>query len=471
MLLTMSGAALGLFIAYWSSRLIASVVPPELATQQYRTFDWPVILFAVALAVVISLLFGLLPAWLVTQRQLPEGAVRSQCQGETVREKRTRMLLIATQAALTVCLLTVSITMQRELVRLFHDDLGFRTDHVVTLNVSLQGSRHQQGSQRWQYYSEALRRLRAVNGVVNAAAITYLPIATPSYMAISFHLANGQAIQSVIVNATTPGYFAAMGSGLVRGQDFKAGWNNSQRVIIVNEAFAKASGFGSRIVGQRIASPWNRTPYEVIGVVQSEKLSGPGTETLPQMFWPIEEEPPAALSLVANVEGDAASFLERCKAAVRGVDPLVPVYDVQALGDRVAATLARPRFFATASSALTVLATLLAVIGIYGKVAFSIAQRVREMGVRMALGAPQNQLRAMIVTENVFAITGGIMSGLFVAMAMGKFLNHLVANAGVPNLATCVVSAAVLPAVAILTAWLATTRVLRIDPMEAVRAG
>ncbi len=469
-LLTITGAALGLVIAHWTSRIASSVAPAQLATQGYNILDWRVLGFAAALALVMGIVFGVVPAWLIGRLQPSGQVVRNQTASVSMGTKRARAALVILQAALTLALLTSSLAMGRTFLRLLNVNLGFHPASVITLNVSIQGTRHS-GSGEWQYYSEALHRLRSVPGVQVAGAVSYLPLANSIYMANAFKLDSGQTVKQIVMNAVMPGYFRAMGTSFLAGHDFAENEKeHSERTVIVNDAFANGTGLGRTIVGRKLtASGWH-TSYLIAGVVTTARFAGPAHPGEPEIYWPIQEEPPPALTFVARVSGEPAAYLAQCRDAVRSIDSEVPVYDVKTLDQRLDDVLSRPRFYTATTAFLALLAALLVAVGIYGTASHSIAQRRHEMGIRMAVGASSQRLRGMMLRESLMPILVGAASGIILSLASARYLSHLLENAAQPTVWTCTAGAALLLLTGLTAAWSATARMLSIDPADALRA-
>jgi putative ABC transport system permease protein len=469
--LTMAGAALGLLIARWTSHIASAVAPAQLATQQYTILDWRVLGFAGGLALVLGIVFGAVPAWLIARPQPWVHIVRRHFGTHDLATRRVRAGLIALQAALTLTLVAGSLGMGRTFLRLLDVNLGFRTEKVVTLSVSLEGSKYQTSGAQWQYYTDVLDRLRAMPEIEAAAAVRYLPLAKNLYMANSFKLDSGQEVRAVVVNSATPDYFRVMGTKFLAGRDFVAGEPNKAGLgVIVDETFAQRSGLGATIVGRRLTTPWSHKPYGIVGVVATTRYGGPADPGGPKIYWPVEEEPPGALTFVAKTRGQADRYIVACRDAVRAVSPDIPVYDVKTLEMRLTDTLARPRFYTTAILFFGGLALLLAVIGIYGSASHSVAQRTHEMGVRMALGASRAGVRAMVMRENLTPIFFGMTAGIAGAIASGQYLEHLIVGAEPLGFATCMTATAFLLVTAAVATWSATAGILRIDPVEALRA-
>ena len=469
--LTMAGSVLGLPVAHWAASAAASVAPAQLATQEYSVLDWRVLGFATLLALATGVVFGVLPAWLAGRLQPSGQALRTQAGTQESGTRRLRASLVALQAGLTVILLASSVAMGRAFLKLLSVDLGFRPANAVTLTVSLQGTRHQGGVAERQYYEEALQRLRAVPGVEAAGGVSYLPLAKNSYMATAVKLDTGQNVEQIVINAATPGFFRAIGTPVIVGREFAPrDGQGAEPAVVVNEAFAQRTGLGTAALGHRFQTAFSKNPYLIVGIVRTARSAGPAYPGWPQVYWPVGEEPPAALTLVARVRGEARALLATCRDAVRAVDREVPVYNVKTLDQRLVDALAPPKFYTTATLLLAALSVLLAGAGVYGTAVYSVANRKHEMGVRMALGASGGRIRVMMLRESLVPLGLGITAGVCGAIASGRYLEHLMVNAKPASIWACVTAAGLLMATGIAAVWSATAGVLAIDPADAVRA-
>jgi len=469
LLLTAAGAVVGLGVAVWAAKISYAFAPAQLSTQQYTVIDWHVIAFAVAVTLVSGVILGCLPVWALGRLRPSEQTACTRV-GIAHGPKRARMALVTLQTGFALCLVAGSFAMGRTFLQLLNADLGFRPQNVLTLNVSVEGTALR-GIAVQEYYKEALSRLRSVPGVQAAGAVSYLPLASNIYMANSFVLNSGQKVERVVTNAVSAGYFRAMRTQFLAGGDFaESATQNSPPSVIVNEDFARATGLGTNnILGRRVLAPWNQRTYAVTGVVTNTTLGRQSDAGGPQIFWRIEEEPAAALTLVARVQGPPEEFLLRCRDAVRSIDPAVPVYDVQTLDQRLEVALARPRFYTTATIFLAVLALLLALLGCYGTAAYSIAQRTHEMGVRLAVGASYSRVRAMLLREEVLPILFGTGAGLAFSWAAGRYLEELLINSSRTMNWASAVSGLFLLLTGACAVWSASSRILKIDPAEALR--
>ena len=469
--LTLTGSTVGLIVAFFVARIASAVLPGQLATQNYTLLDWRVLCFAIALALIVGAIFGVMPAWLIRRLQPSAQLARVHPGTSEPVTRRLRSILVGVQVAFTLILLVSSLTLGSAFLHLINTDLGFRPANVITLNVSLQGTRYQKESQVWQYYSTVLDRLRSIPGVESAGAISYLPLTNNVLMAGTIKMDSGQQIQAVVLNGAMPGYFRTMTTKLLAGREFSMNEGIAAgSPVIVNEAFVREAGLGAGIVGHRIIASWRSQPYLVTGVVATARMAGPEYDGTPQAYWPVQEEPPPTLTFVANVHGDSLRFLTACRDAVVGLDRNVPVYEVKTLDERLSDTLERPRFYTISVLFLGCLAMLLAIIGVFGTSSHAITQREHELGVRIALGASIVNVRTMIVRESITPIGLGVIIGIAGAIGSGPLLQHLFVGAKMPGLPTCVIASILLMAAVLIAAWNATTRILAIDPIDAIRA-
>ena len=469
--LTLSGTALGMIFALLVARVAGAVIPAQLATQDYTLLDWRVLCFATLMALTTGFAFGVMPSWLIGRIQPSTQVVRMHSGTSEPATGRLRSSLVGLQFAFTLTLLVSSFSIGSAFLRLVHTDLGFQPANAVTLKVSLEGTRYRGGEAKWQYYSAVKERLQSIPGVKAVGAVNYLPLSNNVLMAGTIQVESGLKVPSVVLNGSMPGYFGAIGSKLIAGRDFGFGVSSSQEPpVIVNEAFARESGLGPNIVGRRIIAPWASRPYLVGGVVTTARIAGPEYEGGPQAYWPVEEEPPSALTFVANVSGDPRRYLTQCRDAVIGLDRSVPVFEVKTLDQSLSETLERPRFYTTSVLFLAALALLIAVAGVYSTCSRTITQREHELGVRIALGASTHQIRTLILRQGTVPVGFGILAGIAGAAECGFFIQHLFVGIKVSGAMAFAIPSLFLLLIAIGTAWSATTRVLAIDPIEAIRA-
>ena len=481
MALTLAAAAAGLVVAHWAARIATLARPVQLSAlaaptarlsaQSYAILDWRVLAFTVGVAALTGVLFGVLPARLMGRMLVAGDAMRLQPGSHGSGAGRMRSALIAAQAASTVVLLAGSLSMGRSFLKLVGADLGFRTERVVTLNASLNGARYTSDAARKRYYSDALERLRAIPGVESAGAVGSLPlIFNAASISARFHIDAAHQVSGSAVPAS-PGYFRAIGTSVVEGREFTdADLESSEPVAIVNEALARELGAKSGLAGRKVFSFWGKKEFTVVGVVRTERSVGPSRPGGPRLYYLLDRQAWPFVTFAARTRGRPEPYLALCRNAVQQADPQIPVYDVKTLDQRLDDLLAGSRFYMAAVLFFAALALLLAVIGVYGVAAHSVAQRTHEIGVRIAVGAAPREVRLMLLRQSLLPVAAGMLAGGVAAAGLGRFIRHVMENAQPVGAGTCGAAALALMAAAAMAVWSATRRVSRMDPMSALRA-
>jgi putative ABC transport system permease protein len=465
--LTAAAAIAGLAVAQWTARLAGIAQPAQLASRQYSVLDWRVVAFALGLAAVTGIVFGVLPASLIGRMQPSrQDAIGAQPGSRGSGASRMRGVLIALQVTLTVALAAGSFSMGHSFLRLLGIDLGYRTSGVVTLNVSFPRTQGRTAP----FSRQALERLRAVPGVESAGAASYLPlINTKVQEGTFFKLDSDDPKRSAHVMAVSPDYFGAMGTPLIEGREFaESDRRGGAPVVIVNEKFARTFP-NQKLVGRRLYLEPARVSATIVGVVRSQRFLGPESETWDVIFRPLDQYEQWAATFVAKVHGDPERYLAACRDAVQGTDRGVPVFDVKTLDQRLADALARPRFYTTAIIFLAGFTLLVAAIGAYGAASHSVSQRRHEIGIRIAVGGPPGRVRGMVFRQNIGPVCAGLVAGLSGAAELGRFLKHLMASAEPVGIWMCGSAALTIATATAFAIWTATSRVVRADPTAALR--
>jgi predicted permease len=457
LLLSCIAAVVGLLIARWAVQVVELLQPPQLAVQTYALLDVRVLAFCVCLSVVTGLVFGVGPALYATRAALLPGG-RTATAG--ARHTRARAVLVAAQVAITVVLLTASGALGRAFLALVHADSGYDVGSVATLNVSLAGTPHEDNASASTYYEDLLRRIRDVPGVETASATQSLPLSTDAFAGGRFNVDGQGPLTFVPAIAVWPGFFRTMGGRVVAGREFSrdellAG----DGLVLVNEAFARLFGTPETLLARSVTSP-GRAPMQIMGVVGGLRY-GAAVDVEPQIF--IVSRAPRAMTVVAKVHGAVRDRLPEIRDAAQSVDPRVPIFDVKSMEQRLEAVLARPKFYATAVTFFGGLGLLLAVVGIYSIVSFTVSQQTREMGVRLALGATPRQVRSVVLGRTIIVVGAGAAVGLAMVNTGGEQLRTLIAGAevGVAVLAAMAVIGTTL--IAGSAAWLASRPVQRLE--------
>ena len=463
-LLSLGASIAGIMIAFWTTSIAAKLLPAPLASQAYSILDGRVLCFTIAAAVLSGLLFGVLPS-LYASRAHTFGT-----RGSTGNRgsRLIREALVAAQVMLTIVLLAASISVGRAFVKMMSVDRGFDTRGLVTVNVSLEGTTHQPDDRRLAYFQEALARIRRLRGVRSASATEFLPIYATSFMGGLFGMDGGPANENSMVVPVFPDYFRTMGGRILRGREFTEEEVRSRaRVAVVNELFASEFGSPADTVGRQVTTGGNPS-WRIIGVVKGMDYMA-DEPNAPQIFVPAQSPGGFFSTFVARVNGRAEDRLAMIRDAIQSVDPQVPMFGVKTMEQRLSDALARPQFYRTAVLCFAAFALILAIIGIYGIVAYTVARRTHEMGVRMALGTTPARLRAGLVRQGLIPIAAGAIPGIAGAVLSGRLLESLVDGAKSVNAATYAATVLFIALIAATGIWVATRPIARLHIAEILR--
>ena len=465
LVLSLVATGAGVLVASWTSALATAVQPAQLSSQAYTMLDWRVLFFAIGLAFATAIGFGVVPA-VYASRVGVIGAARSSTPG--ARHTRTRALLIATQIAVTITLMTGSIALGRAFLALLSIDNGFEMKSIATLSVSLAGTPYQGGDRAWPYLRDVLRRVQQVPGVTAVSGTEALPLNIDAFMGGHYNVDGTGPAPMATVAFVAPGFFEVMGTPVIAGREFTfQDLETTERIAVVNERFARAHGDPATLIG-RMVTAQRVSGLRIVGVVRGMRYSGPAYETAPQIFR--VSRAPSALTIVARVDGRAHDRIGIIRDAVLSVDPKVPVFDVRTMDERLDTTLARPRFYSTAVAFFGGLGLLLAIIGVYAVTSYAVLQRTRELGIRLALGTTPGRLRATMLRQASLTIALGALAGLAMAIGFGRYLQSLVQGADSAIVATSAFAVLVTAVVAAAATWSATRHIARLDIGDVLRA-
>jgi putative ABC transport system permease protein len=482
-LLALVGGVLGAVTAQLGVQLIVAALPVEISSGmpylQYLRVDAAVLAYAAGLAVVAALGSGLAPALYVSRPSAAELLRRGGRGGSGGTRPRLRSALVAAQVALTVVLLVGAGLMTRSLDRLLRVDPGFDAEHVLTARVALSGSAYQASERQQQFFEQLVDRVRTLTGVRAAGAVRNLPLAgggTNTFRAEGQPEPDPANRPEATMRGVAGDYFGAMAIRVVAGRVFtNRDAANTQPVLVVSAGLARLL-FGSApsAVGQRLRFyAFPESAWTVVGVVGDVKTARLDADAPPTIYYTHLQGAENRMSLVARTAGDPATLAGSVRRAVRAIDPTVPVYDVHTMEQQVArspAVFAR-RLPLRLVSAFAVAALALAVVGIYGLIAYTVAQRTQELGIRIALGAQRRNILALVVREGALLAAAGVMLGTGIALWATRLLGSLLYGVGTTDLPTYAAVAAILGGIALAASYLPARRAASVDPMVALRAG
>jgi putative ABC transport system permease protein len=479
LLLSGAGGVLGLLVAFAFHRgllaLVGNRIPVPRLDQVH--LDTTVVAFTGVLALATALIFGVVPA-AVASSAAGESLREGGRHGRTPRARQMLTTLIVSEVALSLVLLTGAGLLIRSLTRLQNIDPGFRAHGLLTARVQLPSARYQDDRRSAHFFTDAVDRVSTLPGVRDAAAISFLPLAGLG-IGTSFYPADQAAPQPgqapvTDVRPVTPSFFRTMGIAQVSGRDFaRSDQGDSPPVAVVSESLVRKHLGAGDPIGKRlhvsIGSPGGMT-FEIVGVAEDVKLTSLEGEVRPVIYVPHTQLAIGMMTLVVRTEQDPMSLVKSVGAVVHGLDPEVPLADVRSMDDVVDATLARPRAVSVLLSAFALLALLLAAVGVYGVMAYSVSQRTREIGVRMALGATPESIFRLVLGEALRMVAVGVAAGVIAAVGLTRLLDSLLYQTDARDPWTFAATALLLVLIASLASWVPARRGTRVAPMDALRA-
>jgi len=474
--LALTGAAVGTLLARWALAAMVKFYPSNLPRLQSVSIDLRVLLFTIGLAVISAVLFGLVPALRVSRPNLTE-AMQTGRTSSGSQHNRFRSVLVVSQTALGLMLLIGAGLLIRSLYRLAHVDLGFNPEHVLTANFDLSQTRYN-SDQQDRFYQELLRRLRTVPGVIAAGAAMPLPLSNDNWT-ISFERVDHPLPESEQPSAgfyiTSPGSFEAMQIPLLRGRFFDdRDQRKVQQTIIINQAMADKFFPNEDPIGRHIkigagdgkGRPKEREVVGVVGNVRNILLTQSPRPAyyvpLPQMIW----SPP---SLVIRTAGDPLAVVEDVRKTLAGLDAEAPLFDVRSMDDLLALDIGEAKFQTLLLGAFAGIALLLTAVGLYGVMAYSVVQRTREIGIRMALGASRRDVLHMVLRRGATLAGAGLTAGIVGALCLTSLLEKMLFDTKPFDALTIAAVSGLLAAVALLASYLPARRATRVDPLVTLR--
>jgi putative ABC transport system permease protein len=479
-LLAMFGAALGLLLAFAGIRILETFIPPSISQIQTISIDGAVLIFTALVAVLTGITFGLAPALhgshLNLNDTLKEGGRDS---GGGIKGNRARGLLVIGEVAISFVLLIGAGLLINSFFHLRKLDPGFRADHLLTMKVDLSEVKYPDRDRRATFFDEVIRRVRALPGVQSAGVADNLPLTyngdsmTISVEGIPDPLPDQQA--DVIYRVIGPEYFSTMGIPIIRGRDFTdQDKSDSKDVVVISEKTAQHYWPGQDAIGKRLkpgsstsTAPWR----EVIGIVKDVRQNDLIAPPKMQMYLnhrQLKSVPANALVIRTTIE--PMSLAGTVRDVIWSVDKDQTVADIDTMDHIVAEAVARQRFSMLLLGFFAAVALLLASIGIYGVMSYSVAQRTREIGVRIALGARRVDVLQMTVKQGLKLVGAGMLLGLAAAFILTRVMATLLYGISATDPITFAGISLVLLTVAILASYIPALRATRVDPIIALRA-
>jgi putative ABC transport system permease protein len=477
MVLAFAGAAAGLLLALWSQRWLTSLASAGLPGAEHALLDSRVLLFTLALSVLTGIFCGLVPARQASRPELNSDLGEGGMRASTGRRAgRIRDVLVAGQIAVALVLLVGAGLLLRSFHALSQVDTGIDTRNLLTFDLFLSGERAQFQSRQVAFYDEALRSITALPGVRDAGAAVTLPIGGDDFAA-GFWIEGqptplpGQEPRAGY-QVVTGGYFRTMGIPILSGRDFRSGdTRDATAVAMVNRTFARQQWPGEDPIGRRLKIGRTDAAWmTVVGVVGDIRHMGPGTPPRPEVYQPHSQSSFPFMAFVVRTEGPPAPLVPSIRGAITRLDSAQPISGVKTMEEHIAQALSRPKVLSTLVAGFGALALSLALVGVYGVMAYSVAQRTREIAIRSALGAPAREVMRMILAKAVFLAAAGVACGLLLAIAASRALGGMLFEVTPTDASTYAIVVVVLTSVSLLAAAIPARRATRIDGAQVLRS-
>jgi putative ABC transport system permease protein len=483
LVLGIAGGLAGLLFAAWGSDVLVSLQPDGIPRLNEVGIDRDVMLFTMAVSLLTSLVFGAIPALQMTRGSLATSLKEGGRGNLSARgSARTRAALVVAEMALAVMLLAGAGLLIKSFGRLQAVDPGFRPEETLSFELSVPSTVYRDDPQIVAFYERVVDRVRHLPGVHSAGAVMALPLSGTRYN-ISFKVlgrppaAPGQE-PSMEVRVATPDYFRTLGVPLKRGRLFtEADSLNAPWVAVLSESAVQKYFPNEDPIGKQIEMGWGKGPGtrraggEVIGIVGDVKELGLDEEFPAEIYLPMRQWTVRGMTIVARTAVPPLSLADEIKQAVNEIDANLPVSNVQTVEQLVAQSIAQPRFYMLLLAAFASVALVLAAIGIFGVMSYTVSQRTREIGIRMALGAHGGSVVSMVVRQAMLLAVVGLALGLVAGLALSRTMTTLLFELSPTDPLTFGTVAMVLALVAFFASYLPARRAASVDPMIALRDG
>ena len=479
LLLALVGGAAGLLLAAWLMEALVRLSPLGLAGMFQPRLDWRVAGFAAALAGVTGLGFGLVPALQAARPDLVSG-LKAGGRGGSARSTGGRALVVV-QVGFAIVLLIGAGLFTRSFIALQRVDPGFDAENVLTFRLNAPESRYPDPGQVAGFYQGVLEAIEGISGVESAGMVSWAPF-TGGDTDVSFVIEGEPAPEPgqpniIWYRQVDPGYFGTMGVPLAAGRGFTAadGAPGAAPVVVIARSAAERFFPGEDPVGRRIkpgSDPASEGPwFTIVGVVGAVRHVGLDSEPKLEMYLPHGASARRSMSVVVRVAGgDPTSIAPAVRAVIREADPSMAVSGLTTMEALVSGSVALPRFLTLCASAFGALALLLAAIGVYGVLSQIVAGRVRELGIRMAIGADRGAVLGMVMREGMVLVAAGAAGGIVAAVALARLIRGLLFQTSPLDPVTYVALPLLLAAVALFATWIPARRAAAVDPIQALRS-
>jgi predicted permease len=473
LLLAVAGGLLGIALAETLVRALVAAAPVDLPRLSEVHVDWRVLLFALGAAGSCGLFFSIFPAWRLA-RVDPQDAMRTGSRGATESRSgmRLRELLVTVEVGLSCLLLIVAGLLLTSFVRLMGVDRGFQVQHILTAEISPPTPHYKDQSKRGQLYHDIVLKLQTEPGVVSAGLISVLPLNGQIWADVISVPGDTRRMMERPISAyrpVTPGYFRTMGIGFIEGRDI-AESDQPRKLAVISEHTAQTVWPGQDVIGKQFhrGDP-KEPPYEIVGVVADVRDKGLEENPGLMVYVSYWDRAPSSAAIAVRTAGDPLTATGAIRQAVWSVDSQLPVSNIETMQQIESKSLSQRRFQIALLATFAGSALLLAALGIYGVLAFSVARRTNEIGIRMALGAQPQNILSMVIWRGLTPVLVGFVAGLASALALGKTLSSFLFSVHPYDPLTVLAVLIVTLISAAAACSIPARRATRVDPLEALR--
>ncbi len=475
LLIALTGGVFGTVLAVWLHRLIVGFLPFDLPQTVPEGPSLPMLAVALLLSLATGLLIGIVPALRAPRGDLAE-ALKAGARTLDRRGAHLRSGLVAGQVALSMVLLVSSGLLVRSFAHLSGVDPGFDSRDLLTAGVELPRTEYRDAQQRVLFFSALEERLKGVPGVVGVAMVNRLPVRSLGGNTYVYpegeRPPQGTPPRTAVERHVMPGYFEAMKIPVLRGRGIlPTDRPESPPVLVINQSMAEMFFPGDDPIGKRLVIDYDEeTVLEVVGVVGDVRFGGPAEGASQAMYHSVLQEPLPRMDIAIRTTGDPTSVIAALKGAVRELDPDLPVSDVETMERLIARTVGDQRVLALTLALFAWVALILAALGLYGVLSYHVSQRVSELGLRLTLGAGTREIASLVLSRGVRLVAAGITVGAVVALAVTRFLEHLLFGVQATDPTTFVAVTLLYAVVGTAACLTPVWRAVRVDPLVALQA-
>jgi putative ABC transport system permease protein len=478
LLLSIIGGAIGLLLALYGVYLLVTFGPADLPRAQEIAVDGSVLGFTLAVSLLTGVIFGLAPALQASRPDLNETLKDSgRSATGSAGHRRVRSLLVVSEIALSLILLVGAGLLMRSFLKLRAVDPGFNSQNSLVGRISLSGSKYETETSVIAFYDQFLDKIKSLPGIQSAAIRTYIPIAASEGFAnrsfsIEGRLTDPADRPTAFYNGVSPDLFHTMDIPIVKGRPFdNQDVKEARKVIIINETFARRNFPGEDPIGKRMtyrANPREEDWATVVGIVKDTKPRALDGDPVAEMYVPFAQQPDSSMAFIIRMTSKPEGTIAAVRQTVQSLDKDQPVYGIRTLESVMSEAVAKPSFRMFLLGIFASVALILAMVGIYGVMSYSVAQRTHEIGIRMALGAQRTDVVQLVIGYGMALTFVGVGIGLVASFALTRVLSQFLFGVEPIDPLTFTVIALLLIGVALLACWIPAQRATKVDPLLAL---